>query len=145
MSAMSHELQMDNNKAYVFFDGVCNICNGTVNWLMERDRKDIFRFASLQSDPAKPLLDQYGIDANALESIVVIWQGKAYTKSSAALKLGELLGGIWSVAAMFQWLPQALRDAVYSFIARNRYKWFGQRDTCRIPTPEERSKFLELS
>ena len=127
----------------VLFDGVCNLCNGAVDFVIRRDPKQQFTFASLQSERGKELLKQHGLPTNTLNSIVLIQDGKAYQRSDAALRIAQGLQGAWPSLGIFQFLPRFLRDGVYGFIARNRYRWFGKRDTCRLPTPQERARFLE--
>ncbi|MFT7249389.1 MAG: putative DCC family thiol-disulfide oxidoreductase YuxK [Psychromonas sp.] len=123
----------------ILFDGVCNLCNGFVNFIIDNDKKHQFKFASLQSDYAKRLLKDR---ANLLES-VVFYDGKTFfEKSDAVFKIAENLPGyIWFT--VFRFIPKGLRDVVYTLIAKNRYKVFGQRKSCRIPTPELKNRFLE--
>ncbi|MDG3582332.1 MULTISPECIES: thiol-disulfide oxidoreductase DCC family protein [Galbibacter] len=133
------------DKKIILFDGVCNLCNSTVNFVIERDKKDVFRFASLQSDIGKKLLSERNIDPSVTDSIVLIEPNVAYyVKSSAALEIAKEIGGFWSVLGVFNYiLPESLRDALYNFIARNRYKWFGKKEGCPLPTPELKAKFLD--
>lgn len=134
---------MENHKKIILFDGVCNLCNGAVQFIIKRDDKDIFRFAALQSEVGKQLTSARSIDTEKVDSIILIEPGVAYyTKSTAALKIANELGGIWPAMSIFQWLPQSIRNIVYDFIARNRYKWYGKKEACMIPTPELQSKFL---
>ena len=129
----------------VLFDGVCNLCSGGVQFILKRDRKDLFRFASLQSELGQQLLAERQIDPKTTDSMVLIQPGKAfYLRSDAALAIGKQLPGIWGLLAVFQWVPSSIRDIVYDFIARNRYRWFGKKESCMIPTPELKSKFLDL-
>ena len=109
---------------------------------MDHDNRDCFRFAALQSETGEALLEQYGIDRAVTDSIVLIENGQAYTHSTAALRIGRSLGGIWAMGYVFMIVPKFLRDAVYRLIASNRYRMFGKTDTCRIPTPEEANKFI---
>ena len=134
-----------NDKKIVLFDGVCNLCTNTVQFIIKRDKKDIFRFASLQSEIGKQLLDERHIDATTNNSIVVIEPQVAYyVKSSAAIEIAKELGGLWPALQVFSYiLPEGVRDATYQFIANNRYKWFGKKDSCMIPTPALKSKFLD--
>ena len=129
----------------VLFDGVCNLCSGGVQFILKRDRKDLFRFASLQSELGQQLLAERQIDPKTTDSMVLIQPGKAfYLRSDAALAIGKQLPGIWGLLAVFQWVPSSIRDIVYDFMARNRYRWFGKKESCMIPTPELKSKFLDL-
>ena len=131
-------------KEIIFFDGVCNLCNGAVNFIIDRDKRGRFLFASLQSDLAREKLGHKGIDASRLDSIVLLKKnGTAKEKSSAILHIARGLGGAWPLMYVFMILPKPFRDLVYDFIARNRYKWFGRQDECRIPTPELRQRFLD--
>lgn len=127
----------------VIFDGVCNYCSSVVAFIIKRDTRGIFRFAPFQSESAKALLEKHGVRENYLDSFILIEDGKLYTKSEAALRLWRRLGGLWSIAYAFIAVPAFVRDAVYDFIARNRYKWFGKKDECMIPGPEVRERFLE--
>ena len=129
----------------VLFDGVCNLCSGGVQFILKRDRKDLFRFASLQSELGKQLLAERQIDPKTTDSMVLIQPGKAfYLRSEAALIIGKQLPGLWKLLAVFQWIPSSIRDIVYDFMARNRYRWFGKKESCMIPTPELKAKFLDL-
>ncbi len=126
----------------VLFDGVCNLCNQSVDFIVQRDKKDVFKFASLQSEFAQNLLKPFPIDAQKLDSVLLVKGGKLYQKSSAALQIARQLGGGWRLMYGFIIVPRFLRDFVYNIIAKNRYRWFGKKETCRLPTPEERAKFL---
>ena len=126
----------------VLFDGVCNLCNGIVKFVIKRDEKGKLRFASLQSDTGKELMRKHGLDENQLDTFVFVEHGKAHIKSTAGLKLAKNLNGLWPMLYVFIIIPKFLRDAVYSFIAGNRYRWFGKQEACMIPTPEIRARFL---
>lgn len=128
--------------AVVLFDGVCNLCNDSVNFVIDHDPAAYFKFASLQSDEAGALLAQYGLEAGYLESIVLVEAGRVYRNSSAALRIARKLSWAWPLLYAFVVVPRPVRDWVYDWVARNRYKWFGKRDQCRLPTPELRSRFL---
>jgi len=137
------ESSIDINKKIILFDGVCNLCNSAVNYVIERDAKDLFRFASLQSKAGIELMEERGIDPNAIDSIILIEPGIAYyNKSTAALKIAKHLSGSISLLRFFSVLPEGFRNLVYDFIAKNRYQWFGKKDACMIPTPELKAKFL---
>ena len=128
-------------KQILFFDGVCNICNGFVDFIIVRDKKQLFMFAPLQGEAAKRSLP-----ASLLEDLntVVLWnQGEAFKKSDAALCVLSQLGGAWALMKIFWVVPKFLRDMVYDLVAKNRYQLFGKRETCRLPTPEERARFLD--
>ena len=122
----------------VLFDGVCNLCNGTVDFMLKRDKRAKFRFASLQGESAARLVP----DAMELDSVALWQDGRLYRKSTAGLRMYAGLGGIWRLALAFLLVPRPIRDAVYDFIARNRYRWFGKREACRLPTEAERGRFL---
>ncbi len=132
----------DPSHPIVLFDGVCNLCNGSVQLILKRDQRGIFRFASLQSEAGRSLMAGHGLDPDALSSVVLIEDGRAWEESSAALRIARHLAGPWKLLRIFAVIPQPLRDAVYRWIARNRYRWFGKTETCWLPTPELRARFL---
>ncbi|WP_456426834.1 thiol-disulfide oxidoreductase DCC family protein [Rhodocaloribacter sp.] len=134
--------ELPEHHAFVLFDGVCNLCNGSVNFIIDRDPNGYFRFASLQSEEAEAILRRAGISGASLESIVLVEGERVYRRSDAVLRIARKLKGGWPALALFSFVPRPIRDWVYDWIARNRYRWFGKRDTCRIPTPELRSRFL---
>ncbi|EPG66670.1 thiol-disulfide oxidoreductase DCC family protein [Leptospira wolffii] len=128
----------------VLFDGVCNLCNGTVNLLLDLDRKRVLRFASLQSEYAKKLVSDNGLESQveAVDSILV-WDGKGlFSKSDAVLRITGYLGWPWKIFRLGIILPGRIRDSLYDFIAKNRYKWFGKTEACRMPTPELKERIL---
>jgi predicted DCC family thiol-disulfide oxidoreductase YuxK len=129
-------------KSILLFDGVCNLCNGFVQFLIKRDRRKQFLYASLQSEEGKELLEAHQLSVDALNTVVLIENGKAYTHSDVALRVSRQLPGLWPLFYGFVILPKGLRDAIYNWIARNRYRWFGKREACMIPTPELKSRFL---
>ena len=131
------------NEPVVLFDGVCNFCNSNVNYIIQQDRKKIFRFAPLQSEAAQKLLREYNLAAREFDSFVLIDRSKAYFKSTAALKVYGQLPWYWKWTQLLWIFPRFIRDAVYDFIARNRYKWFGKKDQCMVPGEELKSRFLE--
>lgn len=126
----------------ILFDGVCNLCNSSVTFVIKRDLKNQFKFAALQSDAGKQLVLAHGIDTSSVDSIIFIENGKAYTKSTAALRIAKHLGGAYPLMMGFMIIPTFLRNWVYDWVAKNRYKWYGKKESCMIPTPELRSKFL---
>ena len=126
----------------VLFDGVCNFCNGGVNFIIRQDKHEVFRFAPLQSLAGQNLLEAYGLPTKHFESFVLIEKGKTYQKSSAALKICGRLPWYWKWTQVFWILPTFLRNAVYHFISKNRYRWFGKKESCMIPTPAMKSRFL---
>lgn len=127
----------------VLFDGVCNFCNSTINFLIDRDSDHQLKFAPLQSEAGQALLKEYDLPTEDFESFVYISQGKVYQKSTAALQIAKKLNGAWKMLYAFVVIPGFVRNAVYTLIARNRYKWFGKKEACRIPSPEERARFLD--
>jgi len=131
-------------KKIVLFDGVCNLCNQSVLWIVKRDKKGVYLFAALQSDTGKTLVKERNIDTTAVDSIILIEPGIAYyTRSTAALKIGTSMGGGWKLLYVLTLIPRELRDIVYDYIAKNRYRWYGKKDACMVPTPELRSRFLD--
>ncbi|WP_318640668.1 thiol-disulfide oxidoreductase DCC family protein [Flavobacterium ardleyense] len=132
-------------KKIILFDGVCNLCNRMVNYVIERDKKDDFRFVSLQSETGISILKKIGLYGNNIDSIVLYEPGVAYFyKANAALEIAKSLGGIYSILGyVLNILPDSILNFGYDFIAKNRYKWFGKQDACMIPTAELQSKFLD--
>ena len=128
--------------AVVLFDGVCNFCNASINFVIEHDSSGYFRFAPLQSEIGEKLTAKYGIDRIETDSVVLVENGKVYTHSDAALGIARHLNGVWSWAYALRVVPRPLRDLVYRLVARNRYRLFGRREACMIPTPEIRARFL---
>lgn len=128
--------------AVVLFDGVCNLCNSSVNFVIDRDPDGYFKFAALQDEKVAPLRARFGITPEYLDSILLVEDGQCYRESTAALRIARRLKGAWPLLYGFILVPRPLRDVVYRWIARNRYRWFGKRDTCRIPTPELRARFV---
>lgn len=126
----------------VLFDGICNLCNGLVRFIIKRDKAGKFKFASLQSAIGQQWLMKFGLSKDEFESFVLIRDDKYYLKSDAALKMFAELGGFWKGFYVFTVIPRAFRDFIYSLIARSRYRLFGRRDTCMIPTPELQNRFL---
>ncbi|MFN2744061.1 MULTISPECIES: thiol-disulfide oxidoreductase DCC family protein [Bacillus] len=126
----------------VLFDGICNFCDGAVQFIIKHDPKGLFSFASLQSDIGGELLKNHQLPTDHFDSFILIDNGRIYQKSAAALRVLKNLSGPWKAAAVFLIVPRPLRDAVYSLIAKNRYKWFGQKNECTIPGPEIRKRFL---
>lgn len=128
--------------AIVLFDGVCNFCNSSINFVIERDSKGYFKFAPLQSEAGEKLIAKHGIDIAETDSVILVEDGKAYTHSAAALRIARHLDGIWKLGYWMIIVPRPLRDVVYRFIARHRYRLWGKRDACMMPTPDVRARFL---
>ena len=134
---------VENVNKIILFDGVCNLCNGAVQFIIKHDDKDIFRFAALQSEVGEKLISERGIDTSNVDSIILIEPGVAYyTKAEAALEIGTELKGYRTLSKFLGLIPNGLSNIVYDFVAKNRYKWYGKKDNCMIPTPELQAKFL---
>jgi predicted DCC family thiol-disulfide oxidoreductase YuxK len=129
----------ERDRPVILFDGVCNLCTGSVQFVIERDSRKRFRFASLQSPVAEQLLGR----RDDLESVVLVENGEIYRKSTAALRIARRLDGLWPLLAVFLVLPRFLRDAVYDWIGRRRYRMFGKRDACWVPSAELAERFLD--
>lgn len=127
----------------ILFDGVCNFCDASVQFIYARDPKAKFGFAPLQSDFAKARLEELAFDGKGVDSVMLIENGKVYTHSTAALKIAQQLSFPWPLFAIGWVVPRPLRDAVYNFIAKNRYRWFGKKEHCMMPTPALKSRFLD--
>ncbi|WP_297764868.1 thiol-disulfide oxidoreductase DCC family protein [uncultured Muriicola sp.] len=135
---------MEEQKKIILFDGVCNLCNSSVQFVIKRDKKDIFRFSALQSVVGQKLAKERLIDTSEVDSIILIEPQIAYyTKSDAALMIAKSLSGGWPLLGIFMGLPKGMRDNIYDWVARNRYQWFGRKDSCMIPTDAEKGKFLD--
>lgn len=127
----------------ILFDGVCNLCNTSVQFIIKRDSSEHFRFASLQSTLGQNYLDTFNLPAGQLHSVMLIKNGVLFQKSNAALEIVKRLDGLWPSLYIFKIVPRFLRDWVYDIVASNRYTWFGKKDACMIPTPELKSRFIE--
>jgi predicted DCC family thiol-disulfide oxidoreductase YuxK len=135
---------VEKSKKIVLFDGVCNLCNGAIQFIIKRDNSDIFRYAALQSDIGKQIVSERNIDISKVDSIILIDPGVVYyIKSTAALEIGKGLKGYRTISSVLLWFPSTLRDIVYDFIARNRYQWYGKKEECMVPSPELKAKFLD--
>lgn len=130
------------SESVILFDGVCNLCNRFVDFVIRRDRHEKFRFASLQSDYGLKQRHFFGEVSTDPQSILFISNGKAYHRSTAALKILSGLGGFWSLAGIFLIVHPVIRNFFYDWVAKNRYRWFGKRPSCRIPSPSEAKRFL---
>lgn len=131
-----------NNSKIILFDGVCNLCNTSVQFVIKNDKKNIFKYASLQSDFGQKLLNEKDLDSNNFDSFILLDNQRIYQKSTAALLVAKHLSWQWQWLQLFWLIPTPVRDLVYNFIAKNRYRWFGKKESCWIPTPEMRKKFL---
>lgn len=131
------------NKKIILFDGVCNLCESSVQFVIQHDKKDIFRFVALQSDLGQEIIKHIGIDTAKTDSIILYEPSIAYYyKSAAALRIAKELGGIYGLLSLFSVFPQALLNSIYDYVAKNRYRWYGKKEACLIPTPELKAKFL---
>ena len=128
--------------AVILFDGVCNFCDSSVNFIIEHDRAGYFRFAPLQTETGQALLAEHHIDNIETDSVILIENEKAYTHSSGALRIASKLDGVWSWLYFFIVVPRPIRDFFYKLFARYRYRLFGKKDACMMPKPEIREKFL---
>ncbi|MCB4808349.1 DUF393 domain-containing protein [Tamlana sp. 62-3] len=138
------EIPIPDNKKLILFDGVCNLCDSSVQYIIKHDKRDVFLFAPLQSDIGKQIINLFEIDTNKTDSILLYTPNKGIEyKSTAALKIASNLGFPQNVMSIFLIIPTFIRNAVYDFIAKNRYKWYGKKEACMIPTPELKEKFLE--
>ncbi|MBT8317773.1 MAG: thiol-disulfide oxidoreductase DCC family protein [Lutibacter sp.] len=129
-------------KSIILFDGICNLCNSSVNFIIRNDKKEHFLFASLQSDAAKEILLQYQVKKITFDSILLIENGKIYTKSTAALRISRNLDGTYRFIYFLKIIPKSITDWIYDIIANNRYKWFGKKESCMMPDEKLKSKFL---
>ncbi|WP_251027087.1 MULTISPECIES: thiol-disulfide oxidoreductase DCC family protein [unclassified Bacillus (in: firmicutes)] len=126
----------------ILFDGVCNLCNNSVKFIIKRDTSGYFKFASLQGETGQRLLKKHSLNYD-LNSFVLIEMEKVYIKSSAALRVCSKLGGAWRILSIFRFLPPLFRDFLYDIVAKNRYKWFGKRESCILPLPKWKQRFLD--
>ncbi|OUS00939.1 thiol-disulfide oxidoreductase [Flavobacteriales bacterium 33_180_T64] len=137
-------INLPKHKQLILFDGVCNLCNSSIQYVIKHDKKDKFRFAPLQSEIGKQIIEHYNIDLLKIDSILLYSQKNGLSsKSTAALKVAKQLGFPRNLMAIFFIIPTFIRNIVYDYIAKNRYKWYGKREACMIPTPELKAKFLE--
>lgn len=132
----------DRDHAVIFFDGVCNLCNHSVQFIIKRDHKDYFRFAALQSDIANQKLSDFDLKSENLKTIILLEDGKVYLRSTAALRIAKHLSGGWPILFGFIIIPAFIRDFVYQLIASNRYRIWGKTESCMVPSPDLKAKFL---
>ncbi len=138
------ELQnLPKGKKIILFDGVCNLCDASVHYVIKHDKNDLFRFVAIQSDLGQAILKHIGINQVHIDSVILFEPGVVYYyKSSAALEIAKELKGIFTLATFFQIVPTGVRDFIYDFVAKNRYKWYGKKEACLVPNEEVVSKFL---
>lgn len=127
----------------LLFDGVCHLCHGGVQFIIKLDPHARIKFTSIQNSLGQQLYTQHGLDPAALPSLLYITPRGAFIASTAVIEIARTLGGLWSLAVVFKAIPRPLRDAAYTFIANRRYRWFGKHDTCLIPTPELKARFVD--
>jgi len=136
-------IKLTRHKQLILFDGVCNLCNASVQFIIKHDKKDIFRFTALQSEAGQELIKKYNIDMVKTDSIILYSESKGiFYKSTAALQIASFLGFPRNIMVVFLIIPPFIRNWVYDYIAKNRYKWYGKRETCMLPTPELQNKFI---
>ena len=136
-------LDLPQNKKIILFDGVCNLCESSVQFVIKHDVKDQFRFVSLQSELGQQILKHIGINPKHIDSVILYEPGVAYYyKSTAALQIAKHLGGFFHFGTIFRILPTTFRNVLYDYIAKNRYAWYGKKEICLMPTPENKAKFL---
>ena len=126
----------------LLFDGVCNLCNASVQWVLLHDKKGVIRFAAQQSEAGQELLKRYGRHTSTLDSVVLVDGDRIYIQSDAAIEVAVRLGGIWRLMGIFKIVPKVVRNGIYHWIARNRFRWFGKREQCMLPRPEWKERFL---
>lgn len=137
-------INLPKNRKLILFDGVCNLCNSSVQYVIKHDKNNVFLFAALQSDIGQQIIEAYKIDTNKVDSILLYTPEKGVDyKSTAALKIASQLGFPQNLMTAFFIIPPFIRNWAYDYIAKNRYKWYGKKESCWIPTPELKSKFLE--
>lgn len=133
---------MNSHKSVIFFDGVCNLCNASIDFIIKRDHKNRFLVGALQDEYSQKILSNHQVKEGYLDSLVLLESGSIYYKSTAALKISRNLSGLWPIFYPLIFLPAGLRDLIYDWIGKNRYRWFGKKNTCRLPSAEEKAKFL---
>ncbi|HEU4496383.1 MAG TPA: thiol-disulfide oxidoreductase DCC family protein [Flavobacterium sp.] len=136
-------MDLPAGKKIILFDGICNLCDSSIQFVIKHDKKDVFRFVALQSELGQQLIKYLSVDTAKIDSIILFEPGKAYYyKAEAALKIAKQLGGIYKTIGWLSIFPKSLANLIYDYIARNRYKWYGKKEACMIPTPELKAKFL---
>ena len=136
-------LVFPKGKKIILFDGICNLCESSVLFVIKHDKKDIFRFVPLQSDLGKEIAKHIGLNSKHIDSVILYEPGISYFyKSAAAIEIAKDLGGFFHLGTIFKIIPNGLRNLLYDYIAKNRYSWYGQKNSCMIPTAEIKSKFL---
>ena len=135
---------LPQDKKIILFDGVCNLCDSSVQLINKHDKKDLFRFAAIQSILGQKIIKHIGIDTSKTDSIILYEPGISYHyKAEAALLIAKELSGLYFLLGYFNFIPNAIKNIVYDYIAKNRYKWYGKKEACMLPTPQLKAKFLE--
>ncbi len=127
----------------IIFDGVCNLCSASVRFIIKRDKGFNFKFVTVQSEPGKVLLEEHGLNPDCIHTMLLVKEGAAYTRSDAALEISRCLDGLWPILVVLKIIPKFIRNGLYTIIANNRYKWFGKKEACLVPTPDIKSRFIE--
>jgi len=143
MTTTEDALAESDTHPILLFDGVCNLCNGAIQFVIPRDPGGTLRFAPLQSDLGETVRAAAGLSTDDLETVVLVDDGMAYTKSDAAIRVGEHLGGVYRLLSLGRLLPRGLRDRIYDFVAEHRYDWFGKKDQCMVPDGDVSDRFIE--
>ena len=143
MTTTETAIDESDDHPILVFDGVCNLCNGAIQFIIPRDPDGTLRFAPLQSDLGETVRESAGLSTDDLETVVLVDDGMAYTKSDAAIRVGEHLGGPYRLLSLGRLLPRGLRDRIYDFVAEHRYDWFGKKDQCMIPDEDVSHRFIE--
>ena len=133
---------MVSSSPIILFDGICNLCNRSVQFIIKHDKEKVYRFAAFQSKAGQKLLQQYNLPLKQSSSFLLIENNKAYSQSTAALKVAKNLSGLVKLAVVFNIVPAGIRNIVYNFVARNRYQWFGKKRSCMVPTQDLKARFL---
>lgn len=139
---MPQQESFSTDHPIVIFDGVCNLCNASIDFIIRQDKKGLFRVTANQHEAGQRILEEQGVDPQEIDTVFLYENGQLYRRSTAALRIARKLGFPWSLMYAFIIIPAPIRDAVYKVIAANRYRWFGKMETCRLPTPEERARFV---
>lgn len=135
-------MNTDIKSPILLFDGVCNLCNASVQWVLKRDEKGIFKFAALQSETGQAFLKKFGFSSENFDTVVLVDGERIFARSDAPLEIARRLGGFWSLFLVFKIIPRPMRDAIYDWVALNRYRWFGRKEECMLPRPEWRERFV---
>lgn len=139
-------MELPKDKKLILFDGVCNLCDATVQLIIKKDKQDVFRFVALQSDLGKEISKHIGVDTSKTDSIILYEPGTAYfIKADAAIEIAKTIGGLYSLLNLFSIFPKWIKNGIYDYVAKNRYHWYGKKESCMVPTLELKAKFLNNS